>query len=130
MKNIMEKISFSGFLILVVKKRNLIFQLILGAAWAPVHQITVTKIAFIEDKSCAVSCNTMLVTHSLAGKKPASMSLVRISIFFLLFQLTTNTVLVAREAFPLLVSAIVAVFPGLPPSEINATELSKNDRVL
>lgn len=67
--NIMEKISFSGFLILVVKKMNLIFQLILGAAWAPVHQITVIKVAFLENKSFVVSCNTMLIIHSLAGRK-------------------------------------------------------------
>lgn len=109
---------------------NLIFQLILGAAWAPVHQITVTNIAFIEEKSFAVSCNALLVIHSLAGKKPASMSLVSISIFLLLFQLTTNIVFLAIEYFPLLMSTIVAVFPGYPPSDINATELSKNDRAL
>lgn len=58
------------------------------------------------------------------------MSLVGVSIFFLLFQLTTNIVFLVMETFPLLMSTIVAVFPGFPPSEINATELSKNDRAL
>ena len=58
------------------------------------------------------------------------MSLVSISIFFLLFQLTTSIVFLAMEAFRLLMSTNVAVFPGFPPSEINATELSKNGRAL
>lgn len=58
MKNIMRLLSFSWFFILVVKKTNLIFQLILGIAWTPVHQIADVKTNLIEDKFFAVSCNT------------------------------------------------------------------------
>lgn len=53
----MRKLKISGFLILVIKKMNVIFQLILGVAWASVHQIVVVKTNFIEDKFFAASCN-------------------------------------------------------------------------
>ncbi|KAK2542849.1 hypothetical protein Q9966_003470 [Columba livia] len=43
-------------------------------------------------------------------------------------ELTTNIVFLAIEAFSLPMCTIVAVFPGFA-SEINATELSKNNRV-
>lgn len=58
------------------------------------------------------------------------MSLISISIIFLLFQFTTNIVFLAREDFPPLMSTNFAVFPGFLPREINGTELSKNDRAL
>lgn len=54
------------------------------------------------------------------------MNLVSISIFFLLFHLSTDTVFLAMEAFCLLMSTIIAVFPR----EINATVLPKSDRKL
>lgn len=54
----MRKVSFSGFLILIIKKINLISQLIVGVAWVLEHQIKSVETNIIEDKFFAVFCNT------------------------------------------------------------------------